>query len=874
MSDITVTLNFAQPEKFNAPWSKYKSAKGMAFSHQENGVFFDTAIPEYAWQEPNTGIIIAKPTFLRSKRFDPAYVGQTWYIPLSLNYGGTEQGGGMFSYFASTGKDTSAQSEYVAGSPKLVTITDKRLGLTVDGKLQNFIDRSRYSDQNFVWSIQTQVQLQANQAWAMMITPSGIAPDFADSYWMVAFGQKLILEITMAGVHYLYGDVDGFGTYVLVDTYVCRDGGVNFKQAFQISVIPLGKRFISVSFTQATAPGLHSPAATYSSKPESFITRLAGQSPLSSGANNLEPTWDASLNQWVKYPAAPLTIGLVSDDFDYNFLIAKGYFPSSAIVFMAKEYPPAKPIWNGTIGIDTHPLFFDGQTEATGGSPAYGEVILYDQNGTPYTAASGNALVSAVTLWPSQNGVYSCELHAYGVSYPANVQTPDWTPIDVSADWQLIRFMLTTDLSPQRVEMKLIDDANYLTSLKMVGPCRIAGTDNSGNPFVFADFYNERKQSTMVGPSQLMLNQFEGLDMWDRLNTSPLLLKDLIEGSVVAETFKEAIEDAGFLDFEVFIDYAASPELYGITFGKFTNPNDLLRPNTDATIGDFIRNTCEKLGAQYSPPIRVRWVNDGSGGMHWRIYLGPIYGERTDFLHGKVQHRFFLDDSLVSKETYGTEQVRFQAHDFMWTSQFEWTDNRPEFNSLEGDAATYGSRAEAHRRRIPPPDRALNDPTYFGFEGAERNKQIGVEKLQIASTGNATECILRQYYEQNYNLKRLRHVEGEGEWQPEIDVDDFFVVIGRAKTDDPAMVPRYLEGDPVSYGAWRFEHIDIEIRHDFEVEDSVSTRWEWAGSLTATYVGPYEDVTFNVNGDVFPLVMWTTAANLPDNYDLPDGFTP
>jgi hypothetical protein len=171
-------------------------------------------------------------------------------------------------------------------------------------------------------------------------------------------------------------------------------------------------------------------------------------------------------------------------------------------------------------------------------------------------------------------------------------------------------------------------------------------------------------------------------------------------------------------------------------------------------------------------------------------------------------------------------------------------------------------------RYIPPPSRVITDPTYIGFEGAERTKQLATEDLQIAQTANSVEIVARQYYEQKYNLKRLRHIEFAGEWQPEVDADQFVAIIGRAKIDNAGQ--GYTIGDPVSYGAYRIEFIDCEIRLDFDDPLSdLDSRYEWHGSYTLTYVGPYTDPNFTINGVVTPLVMWTPASNLPDDYDLP-----
>src|SRR6185312_11078807 len=310
MSDITLTLNHAQSEKLNQAWSRFKTAHGMAFSQNQGGVYFDASLPDYLWQEPNTGIIIIKPGFFTAKRFDPTIALRTWIKPSDIDYRGTSQGGTLFSYFGSTGNDTSFSADYQVSSPTLVSSTDIRESVIVPPGLMGFIARTVYSDQNMVWNAQTTIQLEANQAFAVMIFPSGIPGDFAHTFFMIAWGQKFVMEITMSGFAYLWGDIDGNGLYVPIDTYVLRDGGVNMTNPFQVSVVPLGRRFLSVSFTQNPLTGRSKRVSTYSSQTESFITVLQVQGPIATDNNNLEPVWDASLNQWVKYPAAKLSIGL------------------------------------------------------------------------------------------------------------------------------------------------------------------------------------------------------------------------------------------------------------------------------------------------------------------------------------------------------------------------------------------------------------------------------------------------------------------------------------------------------------------------------------------------------------------------------------
>jgi len=866
MPDITLTLNQPISEKVHSAWSVFHTAHGLAFSHLEGSTFYDGGSKDSVFQEPNTGIITLNPTFFDAKRLDPLHL-RAWYLPEDLEYAGTVAGGALFAYAGSTRGNPVTDAAYQIISPKLVNVLDARVALAVDGNKENFILRPKYSDQNFVWSMKTKVALETNQGFALVVSPEGIFADFADSWFLIAFGGKFILELSMAGFANLHGDVDGTGNYVHIDTYHLKNGGVNFGQAFQVSVIPLGKRFLSVSFTQNPRPAASNRASSFSSESEYFLTILRGQnSDGETPVSNLEPIWSPSLNQWVKYPKDFITLGLCAKDFDYHIAIAKAYYPSTQSVSLAWEFPPERVTW---APITPNKVTFEGHIEAGGGSATSIAPVLVNVDDAIYDPTTGRAIISKLLFSPSQNGVYTPELHAFGLSYPAHVQTSAFTPIDVSPNWQLIRFMRTCDLNAQRVELKLLRDDDWQTFMRTFGSCRLKANDNDGNPVILVDFYAQRMQPTFTGPSQLANDQFEGLDIWDRLNNQPLQIDSIVEGDEVAVQFQNAILKAGFQSSEVFIDYGASPELSSLTFGKFTNPNDLLRPNSDTSAGDFIRNTAEKLGVQFSPPIRVRWMSNGSGGMRWRIYLGPIYGSSTALTHGKVHHRFFLDDGLLPDD-YDTQDARYSGHDFVVLSAPEFTVLRPEFNAILASAAKgVDGKEGAEPAYIPCPARVISDPTYVGYEGCERVKQLATESLQIAQTTESVAQVARTYYENHYNLKRLRLLEFSGEWQPEIDADEFVAVIGAAKFDDPD--GRFSQGDPVCYGAYRIEHIDIEIRHDYDDDDTSTNlvRYEWTGSYTLVYVGPYEDPDFPRG----PLVMWTEAANLPDDYDLPEGFT-
>lgn len=838
--DIQLLLNHPGSERLHPAWNAFHTGAGITASQLVNVAggelaYVDAPLPNAFWKEPHTGVIMLRPTFMAENRY-----GSTWWLnPSDWTNAGTTNlspgAGSIFERLAFT--EAAIVLDAKIAQMKRKNATDTFLALSVDGTLSSFISSTT---KDYVWNVVTNETLAQNQGFCALVSPSGIYTDNANGYWALAFGGKFIIEVTMSGVAYLHG-WNGAQWIVLQD-FDLKDGGVNHTIPFQVNVIPFAKRFISVTFSQnmgvanGMAKGSVNTSSTFNSQPAGFLAVLHGA---------FEPYWDNTSKQWVKTEPAPLTVALLAQFYRYDFMLGKALYEAGVHTFTtANEYLQKVPTWADPTVKYTGLV---GQKE-TSGSPAAMTFYIRDGRGDLWNSGGGHSpqngiVVGEIDMVPSGNGtdpgIYTPELWSLSLKAPAHVDTSSRDDIDVSDQWQLLRFQITTNAEVSRVEYKLRDDDRWQRIYTRNGPFQITILNNSGDPWTI-NGYQRRKQPTIEGASRLITDQAESLDMWHRLNGCVLTI-DAIEAEEIAATLKAAILDAGFTDSEVEIDYTGSPELTGMTFSKFTNPNDVLRPNEDTSVGDFVRHCVEQYGVQDRPPLRVRW-RDGK----WRIYLGPLFT-------GAIQGAFYDDASIITG--FSSDNERWLAGVFIADSALEFTILDPEFNSLTARNTRDASGAQGSDvRYIAPDPRIIADPTYIGYEGAENNKEVGPSDFPDGNTSDSLEQQLRTYFDFHYNLKELTQGEISAEWQPEIDVDQFFAVVGRAKFDDPGA--RFLEGEAISYGAFRIDFIDVEIRQDGPAPNqTVSRRWEWTGSYRLVWAGKYD-----FEGTI---PMWTADANLP-----------
>jgi len=864
MSEITVTINANRIEKINRAWRAFHSAQGLQFATYANlpdSSYFNqwatSPLPSYFWREPHTGVIMKKPQCLQTDRLTPGVFSLTFYYkPTDFTVAGTNEGANPLAYNAST---TNPDPNYMAQKFQLKSVTDNFLALSVDGILA----AANPSARGLVWNWQTP-DLAANQGWTCICSPPGIYGDGSQEYLWLAWGGKFILSITLNGIATL-GGYNG-ASWVSLQEFDIGGAGINTQIPFQVTCIPFGKRFMTFLFTQAgsgSTLGKNSsiPTPNFSSQEQGFLVILRGP--------GFEPGFDARLNQWIKYPGGPITGALAVSGYSYDLILGAVVYTTDQEQFnCSPEFPPKIPTWNTPNLIDTVAKGIDGQTESSGGIPASLTVQVRDGNNAAYVTTSGpkgKVAVASVYMNGSGSGptsLYTPELWSLGIGYGPQLQETSYSEYDASDLWQLIRFQRTTECEGGKIELKLIDDARWREFFTNDNPIQVTATDNATIPnvVVIADGYVNRKDEGINGFNQLMVSQEPGSDtLWTRLDgTGTAGTVDAIEGSNIAETLVELIHHAGYDYSQIHVDYANCPEFYTMTFALFNNPADVLRPNENTTVGDFIRSTRKAFGVQFKPPLRVRQIEQDV-----YIYFGPVYttGDPPLGFSGSVPAIFYLDDTINMATVpfaadVSTEQKRYQARRYTLQGSFEPTNVKPDFNSIEFRNAKDLSGQEGGDMGFVAADpRIFTDPTWIGYEGVERCKIMGPEDFPMSNTSASLNQQVRLFFDVNYNIKYCRTLSMSGEWQPETDVDQFCIIIGRAQSDDPD--GNYFYGNPISYGVYRIEHIDVEIRHSEKLINDpffASRRWEWTGSYKFVFVD--KDTWSGIP-------MWTSDANLP-----------
>jgi hypothetical protein len=152
---------------------------------------------------------------------------------------------------------------------------------------------------------------------------------------------------------------------------------------------------------------------------------------------------------------------------------------------------------------------------------------------------------------------------------------------------------------------------------------------------------------------------------------------------------------------------------------------------------------------------------------------------------------------------------------------------RPEFNALKVVGATgEGDGEDALVVRIRDVA-AIQDPTNIRFQGFHNEKVLGPNDGILAQTIQELQKVARVRFSNSAYMRYLMSVEGE--WQPGIEPDTIFWVIGLDNT-----------GARTSYGAWRIDSVHVAIEQDHS-DATYDTRHTWRGAYSLSYVGAASD---------------------------------
>lgn len=825
-------------------------------------------LPDFVWQEPTTGVLMLRPNCWHSGFAESPYhkIGRLGLDELYL----AENPGSRPAFLAvktDTGRKVLAREHNTSIVWLLATLTE-----------QEILDKLAGLGEPMKVAWRTKAPLQMNEGFGAIITPTGVSDDRADHYYAFIFGDRFCINILMSGAAEVYERValdpsePESREWVFRERYNFSTAGVDHMQPFMVCVIPWGPAYISLTFTQtAAAPtgGLFAVTAG-GTKSAAFLIDLRTW--------GYDPRWHSGQHQFEKVKPAHLTVAMrenvhMYDDAPFRIRYTSTGDDPFGTLFFAPEYLPN--VYPGQTPF-VQVYGYEGQREA-GSGPSDGAFVrpsIVNSGGGEWVDTDDKVLLVKMQLGPSVGKLYTPEVwwHEGGVDRLVHVPTHSIA----TPPFRYIRMQKTCGLHASECNVKLHDDAYYPQLLRRGLPITVnVAPAIGGDPIPVFDGYVDLVQPNVVGATNMkdprlppdplenplsarlrVTSEMQGYDMWDRLESTPVRDTITYVGKPLGRTLVKLLRMAGFDDSE--IELTDESELNAIIIDKENEAGTLDSFHEDAMIGDAIRDLLSHLAIQGESFIRVRWV-----GNKWKVYFAPAYMyDETPIL--KVFH---LDASLVPllDETEGIgrtdtqrwfppEEGGIEHYYIKSEGNLEVTVSQPEFNAVKCVAAA--SRGSAGNEKlefyVPPAPAVLNDENSPIYEGRIRAAVIGPPEITAQNMSK-----LQQQGRMIYDATQRGNVQATfpGEWQPPVtidgrsyglDVDDFIAIVGRN-----------LDGEPVSYGVWRIEAMDIEIREDHAIPaldgsaTSEWTFWDRHADYTVVYVGPTALSTFPLEFPMF-----------------------
>ena len=787
-SQIQILKKFPRTELLQEGWAKSRLASSITPSklNPDTGIYEEGTLPAKLWREPNTGVIMLRPTPLIPEFWEDSTYDSAHMALAKWNF--NESSGGE------TGLMDVPQNDSI--HTKRGSATSELIELLIEAAITSILTSV---GSEMKWVMQSKDPLIINEGWSVWVHPPGIYTDRAADYMMISFGEKYVLHLKMNGTASLWVNVGTMSSASWVEktSFQYSGGGVDHNKPFQITVIPFGYEYISFQFSQSNEPAKKTNAGVKTKGTNSYLYEISKHE----GSEAVE--YDSDTNQWVKTKQGKLAVALRRDQWQYGFAFSKVRYPSTETLTTIPEQIPEVNPYN-----DPQTLFrgFYGQ-ESADSSITHLSSSFVNQEDAAWNKSVDKQLVMKIRFDSSVDNIYTPELWSYDLEVPEETHTPDWTPEDLSAKWTSLRFQRSVDPDVCVSEFRIEND-NFDELFTGWGPVRI----KYGTTVVF-DGYIYRKQptiETIFGMNQgttraLSTSAYSCRDMWLRLNEKYIPDFTFLDGLGLLDTIKKLIKRCGFLEDDIEV---VDPEsiLASLTFEGFSDPNDQKGINQDGTVGDILRDILRYYGPL---PIRIRPV-DGK----WKIYLAPQYDSGTP--PAKIFQTF--------KEPSTTDSDRWAAGIYYIQSNPEFTVEEPFFNGLIARTSKGSADgAEGIQSVIPcgKTDNGIADDTAFWFVGRAKLKIVAPPEITVAQSQIELAKLARFYYDRNSRTKAI--LEFMGEWTDDIDVDDFIWVQGYNDVSEK-----------VSYGAYRIETIDVESRLDLSTHD---TRFSFQASYTCIYVG-------------------------------------
>lgn len=786
---IEVIRNFPRTELLKDGWAKSRLASTIipARLNPDTERFEETTLPNNLWKEPNTGVIMLKPTPIQAQFWED----DTLKGPAALALPVWDYNSGENSDLFAIEYNNSIQLHRKDSSAALIELL---VSLAITAILLEMQSEMK-------WVMQTKDPLAPNEGWTVWCHPPGIYTDRATDYMLIAFGGRYVLHLRMDGTASLWSNA---GTEEVPDwvertVFQFSAGGVDHNKPFQITIIPWGFEYITFLFSQSNDPRKLVDAGVKSKQTNSFLYEIS---------KHEDPSvieLDVSTNQYIKTKQAKLSVALREVYWQYGFAFAKVRYPSTETLSVLPEQMPEINGYNDPV---LQYQGFFGQVPPGGGATSLSSSYTDESNGA-WDNTIDTQIVPHFVFNSDPSNMYTPELWSYNIEVEEKTHVPNWTPVDISDKWSQIRFQRTVDADLCTAELRIEND-DYDSLFSGWGPIRILIDEL---PVFDGYIYQKRPTIEYRGSTPVrkaVINTtYSCRDMWLRLNEKYVPDFKFLDGLNLLEVIKAMIKRGGFIDDDIEVEdpggYIAS-----INFEGFLDPNDQKGINPDGTVGDVLREILKNYSLL---PIRVRYVGDV-----WKIYLAPQYDPETP---PTVKFKLGTDLTKSNPERWTDLEYAIQVPEF--------TIEEPFFNGLIARTAQgSGEGAEGIQAVIPcgKTDSGIEDDTAFWFIGRAKLKIVAPPEITLAQSSQELAKIARVFYDRYSRRKAV--LEFRGEWESSIDVDTFIWVIGN---DD--------EGNEVSYGAYRIDTIDVQCDFDFPDKDM---RHTYMASYTCVYVGIAEDV--------------------------------
>lgn len=804
MSQIRVTLN--KPRRELVRDGFYQTIQGHAIEAVgglDGGAPWDVRygqrfrmvpLPEGFVREPTTGIVMLRPRFATRGAFNIETSGKMtlakWRHTNSI---------------AEVNESLATRLTMSGASPAAALIE----GLVDVAIATIFADMAA--------PLETLEPLHTNQGWAIVVDSPSTSFRPPKDVLVVQFGQRFHLRVGSNGtvsLLYRFGAPGTDPEVIWEKSYsTIRPGKAG---AFTISMIPFGISYLQINVSAGVAAEVqHSkrPGIGSTSQSATVVDLLS---------LGVECPLDTSIQQNVKVPAGAMQVLLPKAGFQSVMAVFKAYYEEDSFL--------ANPVF-----LDEPPVTEVPQVIPYGyyGVEATQPEIRVDAYGntspTPFDPATDTILVPRFNFIPAGPGnSLTPEMHWFDVELPPLTELSAWTPKDVTDKVSYCRFQLTRRMQGTRAEIKLHDQP-IKRILQRGGPVEITHKDPAGVERIVWEGQITDRETTIKGSSPRVLEELSCVDLLEsrvnRMAMMGLTLTDRNLGWLIGKLLNRA----GFLDDEIEID----PRLKEIDLDDYTTTEDIQQIASDAMILDVLQDVQRFYGLQLHNEIALRRRIIG-GVPKWHAYLDPLFNPATD----TPDAVFFADESLITlyeggspgpynytdTERYAKEVPLMKITD----SELAFTTRQQKFNQLFVRAQTGAtSKPEAAEITISVDEKAVlgrgvADPEEnIDFEGYVRTDYITPPKAIAASEGRWM-AWARMHFDREQ--RRNRFLGFVGEWQTPIEPDQKILVLGRGP-----------DGQPVNYGVWRIDSIDVEIKRMASGTGYDSSKWASYGSYSLIY---------------------------------------